>query len=165
MILRTAAQIWSTKSEHGFSATWEDLIFRRKAVSWVIAANSATFVLFKRLVGILHSVQAFYCGLDSKRSKMMLENPPHSAVACLRGEGRASSCQIWASPQSPARSKGSEAAETARKQRLWVVEFGFARLSNSLVLRRLEDTPSCVRRCMVKCIAGNSTWMAIGYWY
>lgn len=83
MILRTAAQIWSTKSEHGFSATWEDLIFRRKAVSWVIAANSATFVLFKRLVGILHSVQAFYCGLDSKRSEMMLENPLHSAVACI----------------------------------------------------------------------------------
>lgn len=71
--------------------------------------------------------------------------------ASIQGEGRASSCQIWASPQRPATSESSETAETAPNQLLWVVEFGFACLSDSLVLR-LEDTSSCIHRCIAKCM-------------
>lgn len=83
MIPRTAAQIWSTKSEHGFSATWEDLIFRRKAVCWVIAANSATFVLFKRLVGMLHQSRHFT--VDSTRKGVKWCSKIHCILVACSG--------------------------------------------------------------------------------
>ena len=114
------------------------------------------------------SVQAFYCGLDSKRSEMMLENPPHSAVACTSRRRPSVFVPNMSIAAKPGEKQGQRSSRNSPKtasvgRRIWICP-PFQQPGSEKTWRYSELQHAGAWSSAL--LAIQLEWqLAIGYWY